>query len=63
MAEMFNIHLINKIDSRHLLLDYAGANSPLLKTFACEGYEEIEYDGRERWLVYKPAKMRDDINF
>lgn len=62
-SEMFNLHFINKIDSRRLLLEYTSENSPMLKTFACEGYEEVEYDIRERWLIYKPIKLRDEINF
>lgn len=47
-SEMFNLHFVNKIDSRRLLLEYTTEYSPLLKTFACEGYEELEYDIRER---------------
>lgn len=62
-SEMFNLHFINKIDSRRLLLEYTSENSPMLKTFACEGYEELEYDIRERWLIYKSIKLRDEINF
>lgn len=62
-SEMFNLHFINKIDSRRLLLEYTSEYSPMLKTFACEGYEELEYDARERWLIYKPIKLRDEINF
>jgi NADH:ubiquinone oxidoreductase subunit C len=60
---MFNVHFLNKLDARRLLLEYTSEISPLLKNFACEGYEELEYDGRERGLTYRPTKIRDDTGF
>jgi NADH:ubiquinone oxidoreductase subunit C len=42
-------------------LDYSFEGNPLLKQFSSIGYDELEYDLRERWLLYKPLKIRDNI--
>jgi NADH:ubiquinone oxidoreductase subunit C len=43
------------------MLDYSFEGYPLLKQFSSCGYEELEYDIFERWLVYKPLKNRDNL--
>ena len=61
LSEMLQLNFFQKIDARRLLLDYAFDGAPLNKQFPSIGYEELEYDSRDRWLVYKPLKYRDYI--
>lgn len=63
LSEMLGINFHNKLDARRLMLDYAFEGAPLRKSFPCIGFEELEYDARERWLVYRPLKYRDEIEF
>ena len=60
---MLGVNFHNKLDARRLMLDYAFEGAPLRKSFPCIGFEELEYDARERWLVYRPLKYRDEIDF
>lgn len=60
--EMFGIGFTSKIDSRHLLLDYVFEGHPLVKIFDVVGYEEIEYNIFENWIVYTVVKLRDDVS-
>ncbi len=62
ISEMLGINFKHKLDARRLLLDYTFEGLPLSKQFPTIGFEELEYDPRERWLVYKPVKLRDEIN-
>lgn len=45
---MLGINFTKKLDARRLMLDYAFDGLPLSKNFPAIGYEEIEYDARER---------------
>lgn len=60
ISEMLGINFTKKLDARRLMLDYAFDGLPLSKNFPAIGYEEIEYDARERWLIYKPLRFRDE---
>ena len=62
ISEMLGINFYMKLDARRLLLDYAFEGQPLSKNFPTIGFEEIEYDAREKWLVYKPIKIRDETS-
>lgn len=44
LIEFFNINLLNKTDTRNLLLDYNFIGAPLLKTFPTEGYVELFFN-------------------
>ena len=44
IGEMHNINFFEKIDSRHLLLDYSLNGNPMLKTYSLVGYVEILYN-------------------
>ena len=52
VAEMFNLFYVNKKDDRSLLLDYSKNDYPLLKSYPCEGYQEIYFDFFENKLNY-----------
>ena len=41
---MHNINFLEKIDSRHLLLDFSLNGSPMLKSYSNLGYTEIIYN-------------------
>ena len=43
------------------MLDYTFMGNPLLKQFPVIGYEELEYNLKERWLTYRLLKFRDEI--
>lgn len=43
-SEMFNVHLYFKKDIRKLLLNYSKNESPLLKDFPTEGYNDVFYN-------------------
>jgi NADH:ubiquinone oxidoreductase subunit C len=45
---MLGINFFDKLDSRKLMLDYSFEGNPLLKQFSSIGYDELEYDLRER---------------
>jgi len=61
ISELLGLNFFTKLDSRHLMLDYSFEGFPLLKQFSSSGYEELEYDIYERWLIYKPLKNRDNL--
>lgn len=44
LVEFFNFNLINRTDTRNLLLDYNNLNNPLLKTFPTEGLNELFFN-------------------
>lgn len=44
LIEFFGLNILNKIDTRNLLLDYNLLINPLLKIFPCEGYQEIYFN-------------------
>ena len=41
LAEMFNVQILESLDTRNLLLDYHYTNNPLLKHFNVEGFQEV----------------------
>jgi NADH:ubiquinone oxidoreductase subunit C len=43
LSEMYGVYLGAKLDSRSLLLDYAGSDHPMLKSFPCTGQGEVGY--------------------
>lgn len=43
MSEMYGLKFKWKYDTRKLLLDYIKIESPLLKNFQCEGYQDVFY--------------------
>ncbi len=43
LSEMYGINFRWKNDTRKLLLDYIKIESPLLKNYQCEGYQDIFY--------------------
>lgn len=61
IGEMFNVGFKCKVDSRRLMLDYVFEGTPLLKKFFFCGYEELEYDNNNNWLIYRKLKLRDNI--
>lgn len=61
-AELLGVSFTHKIDARRLMLDYSFIGAPLLKQFPITGYEELEYNGKERWLIYRLLKLRDDLD-
>lgn len=44
LIEFFNITILNKNDTRNLLLDYNFIGAPLLKSFPTEGYVELFFN-------------------
>lgn len=44
LVEFFNINLINRTDTRNLLLDYNFTANPLLKNYPTEGHQEIFFN-------------------
>lgn len=44
LIEFFNINVLNKLDTRNLLLDYNFVGAPLLKSFPTEGYTELFFN-------------------
>jgi NADH:ubiquinone oxidoreductase subunit C len=49
---MYGIHFTEKLDARHLLLDYNFFQFPMLSTFPVGGYQEIIYNFTKRFLEY-----------
>jgi NADH:ubiquinone oxidoreductase subunit C len=43
------------------MLDYTFEGIPLIKKFPIIGYEELEYNAKNRWLNYRLLKYRDEI--
>ncbi len=62
ISEMLGINYKNKLDARRLMLDYAFEGTPLRKNFPVMGFEEIEYNALERWIGYKNARIRDNLD-
>lgn len=52
MLEMFGVMFKNKLDNRHLLLDYFFIGFPLLQTFTLSGLQQIEYNIFIKNLTY-----------
>lgn len=52
LIEFFNYNIINKNDTRNLLLDYNINYHPLLKNFNTEGFEEIYFNYNTYNLEY-----------
>lgn len=44
LIEFLNLNILNKTDTRNLLLDYNFIGAPLLKTFPTEGYSELFFN-------------------
>lgn len=44
LIEFFNINIVNKKDTRNLLLDYNFLGNPLLKIFPTEGFQELYFN-------------------
>ena len=44
LVEFFNINILNRKDTRNLLLDYNSTANPLLKTYPTEGHQEIFFN-------------------
>lgn len=51
-SEMYGLKFKGKWDNRCLLLDYSKNESPLLKDFPTEGFQDIFYDFFENKLMY-----------
>ena len=58
--EFFGCRIQGMFDTRHLLLDYTFSGHPLLNQFPVCGFEEVFFDSRARWLVYRPLRLRDE---
>ena len=52
VSEMYGIHFIDKLDARHLLLDYNFFQFPMLSTFPMGGYQEVIYNFIKKALEY-----------
>lgn len=52
LVEFFNIKLINRSDTRNLLLDYNFTANPLLKNYPTEGHQEIFFNHLSYNLEY-----------
>jgi NADH dehydrogenase (ubiquinone) Fe-S protein 3 len=52
LIEFFNINIINKKDTRNLLLDYNFLGNPLLKIFPTEGFQELYFNFETYNLEY-----------
>lgn len=52
LVEFFNINIINRSDTRNLLLDYNLQANPLLKTYPTEGHQEIFFNHLSYNLEY-----------
>lgn len=61
-SEMLGINFWKKIDTRKLLLDYVFEGYPLTKQFDVVGYEEIEYNNLNNWIMYNLIQIRDEKN-
>lgn len=55
LAEMFGLSYSCKADARNLLLDYAQAGAPLVKTYPCGGGAELSYSALAEGLVLRPS--------
>ncbi len=52
LIEFFGFFILNKLDTRNLLLDYNFIWNPLLKNFPVEGFQEIYYNFHNHTLDY-----------
>lgn len=57
VAEMFGICFMYKLDSRKLLLDYSKQEYPLLKSYPCEGYNEVFYSLLDNQVVFNKNEV------
>jgi len=56
-SEMYGILYYNKTDIRKLLLDYSKLEHPLLKDFACEGYQDSFYNFFENQVTINKSEI------
>jgi len=61
VAEMYGMHFIEKLDGRHLLLDYNFIHFPMLSTFPTTGYQEVIYNFIKKLLEYSYYAYWDGI--
>lgn len=52
VSEMYGINFIFKKDNRNLLLDYNFLDSPMLKNFPSQGYEEVIFNFIDQQVEY-----------
>ena len=57
LIEFFGISIIDKVDTRNLLLDYNFIWNPLLKSFPVEGFQEIYYNFNTHTLDYASTEF------
>jgi len=57
IGEMFGIFYKFKLDSRKLLLDYSKQEYPLLKTYPCEGYNEVFYSLLDNQVIFNKNEI------
>ncbi len=56
-GEMFRISYNLKTDTRRLLLDYSKQESPLLKDYPTEGFNDVFYNFFEDQVVYNNSTV------
>lgn len=54
---MFGIYFTHKLDSRKLLLDYTKQEYPLLKSYPCEGYNEVFYSLLDNQVLFNKNEI------
>ena len=57
VSEMYGIYFSHKLDCRKLLLDYSKQEYPLLKSYPCEGYNEVFYSLLDNQVIYNKNEI------
>lgn len=52
LVEFFNLNIINRLDTRNLLLDYNNIANPLLRSYPTEGHQELFFNYLSYSLEY-----------